>query len=118
MPILSPRLPCARFRRWLMRSVAVLPFQNVTGDAQNSLYSDGVREDLIAQLAKISELRVVDLDPRKERQAAYFSSRETGSRVRGRLPSARHCSMDSYPREVTGETGSSRSRSNRMERNI
>lgn len=60
------------------RSVAVLPFQNVTGDAQNSLYSDGVREDLIAQLAKISELRVVDLDPRKERQAAYFSSRELG----------------------------------------
>jgi TolB-like protein len=60
------------------RSVAVLPFQNLTGDSQNSLYADGVREDLIAQLAKISELRVVDLDPRKERQASYSSSRELG----------------------------------------
>jgi TolB-like protein len=60
------------------RSVAVLPFQDLTGNGANSLYVDGVQQDLIAQLAKISDLKVVDLDPRKERQAAYSSASELG----------------------------------------
>jgi TolB-like protein len=60
------------------KSVAVLRFQNLSSDAQDSLYADGLREDLIAQLAKVSELKVIDLDPRKDRQASYSSSSELG----------------------------------------
>ncbi len=60
------------------KSVAVLPFQNLNGDSQNALYVAGIQDDIIAQLAKIPDLKVVDLQPRKERQAAYASSRELG----------------------------------------
>jgi TolB-like protein len=63
------------------KSVAVLKFQNLSGDAQDSLYADGLREDLIAQLAKISELKVIDLDPRQDRQTSYFTSSELGREI-------------------------------------
>ena len=78
-PVAAPAAPAAQVKPPVAdRSVAVLPFQNLTGDAQNSAYVNGVQEDLIAQLAEISELRVVDLDPRRERQSAYSSARELG----------------------------------------
>lgn len=39
-------------------SVAVLPFSNVGGDASNEYFSDGLSEELLNALAKISGLRV------------------------------------------------------------
>ncbi len=63
------------------KRVAVLPFQNLNGDSQNALVVAGIQADLVAQLAKIPDLKVVDLQPWKERQAAYASSKELGRDV-------------------------------------
>jgi transcriptional activator of cad operon len=60
------------------KSVAVLPFQNMADTSQNSPYAGAIQADLIAQLATVPDLKVVDLDPRSERQAAYSSSSELG----------------------------------------
>ena len=40
------------------RSIAVLPFVNMSDDASNEYFSDGISEELLNLLAKIPELRV------------------------------------------------------------
>jgi TolB-like protein/Tfp pilus assembly protein PilF len=42
-----------------IESVAVLPLQNLSGDPQQEYYADGMTEELISDLAKISSLRVI-----------------------------------------------------------
>jgi len=41
------------------KSVAVLPFANLSGDKADDYFSDGMTEDIIAQLSNIAELKVV-----------------------------------------------------------
>jgi TolB-like protein len=40
-------------------SIAVLPFQNMSGDAEQDFFSDGLVEDIITTLSKLAGLRVV-----------------------------------------------------------
>jgi TolB-like protein/Flp pilus assembly protein TadD len=42
-----------------VHSVAVLPFQNVSGDPAEDYFVDGMTEELIANLAKVGKLRVI-----------------------------------------------------------
>jgi len=41
------------------KSVAVLPFTNMSGDKEDEFFSDGVTEDIIAQLSNIGDLKVI-----------------------------------------------------------
>src|SRR6184192_3860959 len=41
------------------RSVAVLPFENMSADPENEYFSDGVTDDIISTLSKIAALKVV-----------------------------------------------------------
>ena len=42
-----------------LASIAVLPFANLSGDKENEYFSDGLAEDIINALAKLSGLRVI-----------------------------------------------------------
>jgi serine/threonine-protein kinase len=52
-------------RRWSRRrrvgpkSVAVLPFGNLSGDDETEYFSDGITEDITAHLSRIGELKVI-----------------------------------------------------------
>ncbi len=41
------------------RSVCVLPFENMSGDAEQEYFSDGISEDIITDLSKVSALSVI-----------------------------------------------------------
>jgi serine/threonine-protein kinase len=60
-------------------SVAVLPFLNLSVDPENEFFTDGITEDVIAQLSKIRSLKVISrtsVMPFKKREQ---SLREIGS---------------------------------------
>ncbi len=41
------------------KSIAVLPFENMSADKENAFFADGVHEDILTNLAKIAELKVI-----------------------------------------------------------
>jgi len=41
------------------KSVAVLPFQNLSSDPENAYFADGVQEEVLTRLAKIADLKVI-----------------------------------------------------------
>jgi len=41
------------------RSIAVLPFQNLSDDKENAYFADGVQDDLLTNLSKIGDLKVI-----------------------------------------------------------
>ena len=59
-------------------SVAVLPFLNLSADPENEFFADGVTEDVIAQLSKISALKVTS-----RASAMAFKKREQSLRQIG-----------------------------------
>jgi TolB-like protein/DNA-binding winged helix-turn-helix (wHTH) protein/Flp pilus assembly protein TadD len=55
--VLLSRVPANR--EALIASVAVLPLENLSGDASQEYFSDGLTDELIGELARISSLRVI-----------------------------------------------------------
>jgi TolB-like protein/Tfp pilus assembly protein PilF len=41
------------------KSIAVLPFENLSDEKENAYFADGVQDDLLTNLSKISDLRVI-----------------------------------------------------------
>src|SRR5882724_7665654 len=104
-------------------SIAVLPFNNMSGDPEQEYFSDGITEDIITDLSKVSALFVVARNtaftykskPVKAREVAQElgvsfilegSVRKAGSRVRvnGQLIDGRnggHVWADRYDRDLT-----------------
>jgi TolB-like protein/Flp pilus assembly protein TadD len=47
------------FSRKLEKSIAVLPFANFSNDQANAYFADGIQDDVLTNLAKISALKVI-----------------------------------------------------------
>jgi hypothetical protein len=43
----------------LAKSIAVLPFENLSRDPDNAYFADGVQEEILTRLAKIGDLKVI-----------------------------------------------------------
>jgi TolB-like protein/Tfp pilus assembly protein PilF len=43
----------------LEKSIAVLPFENLSNDKENAYFADGIQDDILTNLAKIGDLKVI-----------------------------------------------------------
>src|SRR5438105_2259980 len=53
-------LPRASARK-IDKSIAVLPFENLSGDPDNAYFADGIQDDILTNLSKIGDLKVISL---------------------------------------------------------
>src|SRR6266436_2074571 len=53
-PTVSPTVSSS-----LQKSIAVLPFENLSRDPDNAYFADGIREEILTRLAKIADLKVI-----------------------------------------------------------
>jgi protein kinase/serine/threonine-protein kinase len=105
------------------KSIAVLPFTNLSDDPENEYFSDGITEDILTQLSKIGDLTVIsrtsimrykDTDKSLQQIGEELgvgtilegSVRRSGDRVRivGQLIDARsdkHLWAETYDRDLT-----------------
>ena len=41
------------------KSIAVLPFENLSDDKANAYFADGIQDEILTRLAKIADLKVI-----------------------------------------------------------
>src|SRR5439155_23773799 len=51
-------LPGASARK-IDKSIAVLPFENLSDDKENAYFADGIQDDILTNLSKIGDLKVI-----------------------------------------------------------
>ena len=62
-------------------SIAVLPFTNMNADAENEFFANGITEDIITQLSKISSLEVISRTSIMQYKNTTKSIREIGNEL-------------------------------------
>jgi TolB-like protein/Flp pilus assembly protein TadD len=60
------------------KSIAVLPFENLSDDPENAYFADGVHDDILASLAKISDLKVISRTSVRQYKEGARNLREIG----------------------------------------
>src|SRR5438874_37884 len=59
--------------RMIDKSIAVLPFENLSGDPDNAYFADGMQDDILTNLSKIGDLKVIS-------RTSVMSYRGSGTR--------------------------------------
>ena len=60
------------------RSIAVLPFENVSGDNENSFLTSGIHDDVLVNLSKIADLKVISRSSVMAYKGGAHNVREIG----------------------------------------
>lgn len=64
------------------KSIAVLPFENLSDDKSNAYFADGVQDEILTDLAKIADLKVISrTSVMQYRNAAARNLREIGQQL-------------------------------------
>ena len=99
------RRPRQRPRAVRKLSICVLPFANMSGDPEQEYFSDGISEDIITDLSKVSALSVIarntaftfkgkSVEVPQVARAAQRQPRAGGQRAQGRQAGAHHRPAD------------------------
>ncbi len=105
------------------KSIAVLPFENLSDDQQNTYFADGIQDDILSSLAKLADLKVISRTSVRQFRSGTRNLREIGEalgvayvmegtvrreanrvRINAQLIDARtdlHVWNDTYDREIT-----------------
>jgi TolB-like protein/Flp pilus assembly protein TadD len=105
------------------KSIAVLPFENLSDDRANAFFADGVQDDILSSLARVADLKVISRTSVQQYRSGTRNLREIGEalgvahvlegtvrragnrvRVNAQLINARtdaHIWAESFDRELT-----------------
>src|SRR3954452_13402167 len=61
------------------KSIAVLPFENLSDDQQNTYLADGIQDDILSNLAKIADLKVISRTSVRQYRGGLRNLREIGA---------------------------------------
>src|SRR5437879_99096 len=70
-------LPRAAARK-IDKSIAVLPFENLSDDKENAYFADGVQDDVLTNLSKIGDLKVISRTSVMQYRGKTTNVREIG----------------------------------------
>jgi TolB-like protein/cytochrome c-type biogenesis protein CcmH/NrfG len=70
-------LPHASARK-VEKSIAILPFENFSDDKANAYFADGIQDDVLTNLAKISDLKVISRTSVMQYRGQQHNLREIG----------------------------------------
>src|SRR4029434_2339202 len=71
------------------KSIAVLPFENLSEDKANAYFADGIQEEILMRLAKIADLKVISRTSTQRYQSKPANLSEIATQ---------HCVADSFAR--------------------
>src|SRR5262245_50711813 len=63
------------------KSIAVLPFQNLSDDKPNTYFTDGIQDEILTRLSKIGELKVISRRSTERYKSAPENLREVGQQL-------------------------------------
>ena len=63
------------------KSIAVLPFENLSEDKSNAFFADGIQDEILARLSKIGELKVISRTSTQKYKSAPQNLREIAQQL-------------------------------------
>src|SRR4029078_443197 len=61
------------------KSIAVLPFENLSDDRENTFFAEGVHDDILSSLARIADLKVISRTSVQQYRAGARNLKEIGA---------------------------------------
>ena len=63
------------------KSIAVLPFENLSDDKSNAYFTDGIQDEILTKLSKIAELKVISRTSTQKYKSTPENLREIGQQL-------------------------------------
>ena len=63
------------------KSIAVLPFENLSSDKENAYFADGIQDEILTRLSKIATLKVISRTSTQKYKSAPDNLREIGQQL-------------------------------------
>ena len=63
------------------KSIAVLPFENLSDDRSNAYFTDGIQDEILTRLSKIAALKVISRTSTQKYKSAPENLREVGQQL-------------------------------------
>jgi TolB-like protein/cytochrome c-type biogenesis protein CcmH/NrfG len=63
------------------KSIAVLPFENLSSDKENAYFADGIQDEILTRLSKVATLKVISRTSTQKYKSAPDNLREVGQQL-------------------------------------
>ena len=63
------------------KSIAVLPFENLSSDRENAYFAEGIQDEILTRLSKIADLKVISRTSTQKYESAPGNLREVGQQL-------------------------------------
>ena len=63
------------------KSIAVLPFENLSSDKENAYFADGIQDEILTRLSKVASLKVISRTSTQKYKSAPDNLREVGKQL-------------------------------------